>query len=80
MAHSYKGGGLVQGETLRDEMMYRNRWFLDMSLDTDRLRQLLNLLPTARLPRLWYRARIRSGDETYTIDRMGAPPKRLVSR
>lgn len=76
---SYKSEGLVQWETLRDEMMYRNRWFLDMSLDTDRLRQLLDHLPTTGLPRLWYRARIRSGDETYVIDKMGAPPKRLAS-
>lgn len=76
---SYKSEGLVQWETLRDEMMYRNRWFLDMSLDTDRLRQLLDHLPTAGLPRLWYRARIRSGDETFAIDKMGAPPKRLAS-
>ncbi|HVJ52278.1 MAG TPA: RES family NAD+ phosphorylase [Aliidongia sp.] len=78
---SYKSEGLVQWETLRDEMMYRNRWFLDMSLDTDRLRQLLDHLhlPAAELPRTWYRARIRSSDETYAIDKMGAPPKRLAS-
>jgi RES domain len=76
---TYTSEGLLQWETLRDEMMYRNRWFLDMSLDTDRLRQLLDLLPSAGLPRLWYRARIRSGDETYAIDKMGAPPKRLAS-
>ena len=76
---SYKSEGLVQWETLRDEMMYRNRWFLDMSLDTDRLRQLLDHLKAADLPRTWYRARIRSGDETYAIDKMGAPPKRLAS-
>ena len=76
---SYKSEGLLQWETLRDEMMYRNRWFLDMSLDTDRLRQLLDHLPAAGLPRIWYRARIRSGDDTYAIDKMGAPPKRLAS-
>jgi hypothetical protein len=76
---SYKSEGLVQWETLRDEMMYRNRWFLDMSLDTDRLRQLLDHLPATNLPRIWYRARIRGGDETYEIDKMGAPPKRLAS-
>ncbi|MER9182562.1 RES family NAD+ phosphorylase [Mesorhizobium sp. M0767] len=76
---SYKSEGLVQWETLRDEMMYRNRWFLEMSLDTDRLRQLLDHLPAANLPRIWYRARIRAGDETYEIDKMGAPPKRLAS-
>lgn len=76
---SYKSEGLMQWETLRDEMMYRNRWFLDMSLDTERLRQLLDHLPAAILPRIWYRARIRAGDETYEIDKMGAPPKRLAS-
>jgi len=76
---SYRGEGLVRWETLRDEMMYRNRWFLDMRLDTDRLRQLLDHLPATGLPRTWYRARIRSGDETLAIDRMGAPPKRLAS-
>lgn len=76
---SYKSKGLVQWETLRDEMMYRNRWFLDMTLDTDRLRQLFDHLPAAGLPRTWYRARIRAGDETYAIDKMGAPPKRLAS-
>lgn len=78
-ATRYKSEGLVQWETLRDEMMYRNRWFLDMSLDTDRLRQLLYHLPAVALPRTWYRARMRAGDENYGIDKMGAPPKRLAS-
>lgn len=76
---SYRSEGLVQWETLRDEMMHRNRWFLDMSFDTDRLRQLLDHLPATDLPRIWYRARIRAGDETYSLDKMGAPPKRLAS-
>jgi hypothetical protein len=76
---SYRSEGLVQWETLRDEMMYRNRWFLDMSLDTDRLRQLLDHLPAIGLPRTWYRARIRVGEETYAIDKMGAPPNRIAS-
>jgi len=75
----YTGAGLAQWETLRDEMMYRNRWFLDKSIDTDRLRQLLNHLPATDLPRRWYRARMLAGDETYAIDKMGAPPKRLAS-
>lgn len=76
---NYKSEGLVQWETLRDEMMYRNRWFLDMSLDADRLRQLLDHLPASNLPRQWYRARIRVGDDPYEIGKMGAPPKRLAS-
>lgn len=78
-ASRYRSEGLVQWETLRDEMMYRNRWFLDMSLDVDRLRQLLDHLPATGLPRTWHRARIRAADETYQIDQMGAPPKRLAS-
>lgn len=76
---SYRSEGLIQWQTLRDEMMYRNRWFLDMNLDTDRLRQLLDHLPASGLPSLWYRARIRSGDDIYSIEQMGAPPKRLAS-
>jgi hypothetical protein len=30
-------------------------------------------------PTQWYRARIRTGDGTYTISEMGAPPKRLAT-
>jgi hypothetical protein len=76
---SHTSKGLVQWETLRDEMMYRNRWFLDMNIDTDRLRQLLDLLLVEDLPQQWYRARIRAGDDMFPIDKMGAPPKRLAS-
>ncbi len=76
---SYISEGLIQWETLRDEMMYRNRWFLDMSIDTARLRQLLDLLAVSELPAQWFRARIRTGDEMYPIDEMGAPPKRRAS-
>lgn len=76
---SYRSEGLARWETLRDEMMYRNRWFLDMTLDTDRLRQLLDHLPASDLPEMWYRARIRTGDDTYGIDKMGAPPNRAAS-
>lgn len=76
---AYKSEGLLKWETLRDEMMYRNRWFIDMTIDTDRLRQLLDFLVADELPKTWYRARLRGGDDTFTIDKMGAPPKRLAS-
>lgn len=76
---SYRSDGLVQWETLRDEMMHRNRWFLDVSIDTERLETLLVHLPADNLPQRWYRARIRSGDEDIPIDKMGAPPKRRAS-
>ena len=76
---SYKSEGLLQWETLKDEMMHRNRWFLDVSIDSDRLRHLLGHLIAAKLPHNWYRARILSGSEGFTIDKMGAPPNRLAS-
>jgi hypothetical protein len=76
---SYTSDRLVKWETLRDEMMYPNRWFLDVNIDTDRLRQPLDLLLVQVLPQQWYRARIRAGDYVFPIGEMGAPPKRLAS-
>lgn len=76
---TYQSEGLIRWETLRDEMMYKNRWFLDVAMDTDRLEALLVYLPADDLPKRWYRARIRTGDVTYPIDKMGAPPKRLAT-
>lgn len=76
---SYTSDGLIQWETLRDEMMHRNRWFLEVSFDTDRLETLLVHLPADNLPTRWYRARLLNGNESYPIDKMGAPPKRLAS-
>jgi hypothetical protein len=76
---SYISEGLAQWETLRDEMMYANRWFLEISIDLERLRQLLDLLLATALPRKWFRARARTDDEIFTIDKMGAPPKRRAS-
>lgn len=69
---SYISEGLAQWETLRDELMYRNRWFLDMSIDEARLRHLLDLLLAPDLPRKWFRARIRTDDETYPIEKNGS--------
>jgi len=37
----YKSEGLARWETLRDELMYKNRYFLDETLDIDRLKELL---------------------------------------
>lgn len=78
-SRSYISEGLAQWETLRDEMMHRNRWFLDTSINEARLRQLLDLLIAPDLPRQWFRARIRTDDEMYPIEKMGAPPKRRAS-
>jgi hypothetical protein len=75
---TYKSEGLVRWETLRDELMYKNRYFLDEALDTDRLRELLDHLPADDMPSKWYRARMRTEGALFTIDDMGAPPKRLA--
>ncbi len=76
---SYKSEGLAKWETLRDEMMHKNRWFLDMEIDKERLADLLGMLIIRNLPPRWFRARIRTGDRTYAIDEMNAPPKHLAS-
>ena len=76
---SFTSTGLVQWETLREELMYKNRYFLDQDIDADRLRGLLSFLLADELPAVWYRARIMAGDAPYVIGEMGAPPNRLVS-
>lgn len=73
---SYISEGLAQWDKLRDEMMYANRWFLDVAIDLVRLRQLFDMLIARALPRQWYRARILNEDEVFPIEKMGAPPKR----
>lgn len=75
----YQSEALARWETLRDELMYRNRYFLDEALDTDRLEELLVFLPADDMPETWYRARILAGDAPYPIAEMGAPPKRLAT-
>jgi len=76
---SYISEGLAQWDKLRDEMMYGNRWFLDVAIDLRRLRQLLDMLLPRELPQKWYRARIRTDDAAFLISQMGAPPKRRSS-
>ncbi|NIC05014.1 RES family NAD+ phosphorylase [Billgrantia bachuensis] len=76
---SYISEGLAQWDKLRDEMMYANRWFLDVAIDLDRLDELFGMLLSLHLPRQWYRARLRAEDEVFPIEKMGAPPKRRSS-
>jgi hypothetical protein len=76
---SYTSEGLIQWETLRDEMMFKNRWFLEQDIDRERLTGLLAMLIEKEVPKLWYRARIRTGDNPFTIGEMNAPPKHLAS-
>ncbi|NNH81628.1 RES family NAD+ phosphorylase [Rhizobium laguerreae] len=78
---SYSSAGLATWETLRDEMMYRNRWFLDVVIDEARLRQLLDILLVTQLPSEWFRARISADTDAdpFPIEQMGAPPNRRTS-
>lgn len=76
---SYTSEGLIQWETLRDEMMFKNRWFLEQDIDRERLTGLLAMLIENEVPKLWYRARIRTGDNPFAIGEMNAPPKHLAS-
>jgi len=76
----YEAPSLVGWDELRDELMHRNRWFLDQPLDLDRLRELLDLLinPSDELNDRWFRARLMENDEVFSIENMGAPPHRLA--
>lgn len=76
---SYISKGLAQWDKLRDEMMYANRWFLDVAIDEERLELLLDMLIAPELPANWYRARIRTEDDGFPIEKMGAPPRRRSS-
>jgi len=75
----YSSDGLAQWDLLRDEIMYSNRWFLDIPFDKERLKELLDMLIAKELPSKWFRARIRTEDGAFSIDKMGAPPKRRSS-
>lgn len=72
---------LGEWEKLRDELMYRNRFFPDADIDLERLELLLSHLTVGadEVPNRWYRARIQVGDKVYTTGEMGAPPKRVAS-
>lgn len=72
---------LTQWESLRDELMYRNRFFPQVNMDLDRLELLLSqlTLDVDEVPSLWYRARIQTGDTAFPIAEMGAPTNRIAS-
>lgn len=78
---TYKSEGLAQWDTLRDEILCKNRYFLDAELDTDRLKELLAHLHADDMPEIWFRARILTEDPShpYPIEKMGVPPKHLAA-
>ncbi|GEC99328.1 hypothetical protein KVA01_14830 [Kocuria varians] len=70
-------------DELRDEMMHRNRWFLDEPIDLDRLAELLEQLiaPVEALTEItdtWHRSRLLSDDKPFPLNEMGAPPPHLA--
>ncbi|MEL7444784.1 MAG: RES family NAD+ phosphorylase [Pseudomonadota bacterium] len=71
--------GFANWETLKDELRYKNRYFLDEELKHDRLRELLDHLISDPLPTDWFRARIMPSDKAFGVADMGAPPKGLAS-
>ncbi|MCB4788314.1 RES family NAD+ phosphorylase [Delftia sp. Lp-1] len=78
-SQTFKSEGLAAWTTLRDELMFKNRYFLDEALDKDRLSVLLSHLTTSEIPPVWYRARITTSDAGFDIGQMGAPPRELAS-
>ncbi len=76
---NYTSEGLIRWETLRDELMSKNRWFLEQEIDRIRLKSLIEMLLEENVPKQWCRARIRIGDNAFTISEMSAPPKHLAS-
>lgn len=76
---AFQSEALARWETLRDELMWKNRYFLDEALDTDRLRELLGHLTADDMPDIWYRARILDSDIPFPIAEMGTPPARKAT-
>lgn len=72
---------LSEWEVFRDELMYRNRYFPEATIDLERLESLLSplTLDSDEVPTQWFRARIQAGDTVYAAAEMGAPPKRSAS-
>ncbi len=75
----YQSDALGRWEQLRNELMYKNRYFPSSQIDMERLRELLQHLPAVDLPTTWYRARVEVGEDPYSLDEMKAPPNRLAS-
>lgn len=77
---AYETDTLKRWEKLRDELMFGNRFFPDALLNSDQLKKWLpQLEKTDEFPSTWYRARILSHEEPYSLDQMGAPPKWLAT-
>jgi hypothetical protein len=74
-------GQHLRWSELRDELMFKNRYFPKGNIDYDRLEALLGWFESdpASLPQIWYRARIANDDAIFEIADMGAPPATVSS-
>lgn len=72
---------LREWRQLREELMKKNRFFPETTIDLDRLSSLFPHLITSgeELPEYWYRARAQEGVLTIDARSMGAPPANLAS-
>lgn len=78
-SQTFTSKGLAQWTTLRDELRYKNRYFLDEALDKERLKELLDHLQADYLPAHWHRARMSPSETLFPLKEMGAPPKHLAT-
>ena len=74
----YKSDALGRWEQLRNELMYKNRYFPESQMNMDRLGELLEELIALDLPAVWYRARLQMEDKAFVEAEMGAPPQRMA--
>lgn len=77
-SEKYRSDGLERWEKLRTELMHENRYFPDAQLDTDRLKELFDLLQADDVPMNWYRARLQPTETIFNLEEMGAPPQRMT--
>lgn len=74
----YRSDGLERWEKLRTELMHENRYFPDVQLNSDRLKQWFALLHADDAPLEWFRARLQTADTIFKLEEMGAPPQRIA--
>lgn len=75
----YQSDALGRWEQLRDELMYKNRYFPEAQMNMGRLEELLENLVASEVQVVWCRARMQIEDKPFAFDEMGPPPQRLAS-
>lgn len=65
----------------KEELMYKNRFFPDIDIDKDRLRNLLShlIIDPHEIKTTWFRARINKPESNFSFTDMGAPPNDLAT-